>query len=95
MAPRTARNLRVLARIESRHGLPAGYFLTKLPRPCRSATFGAAPCLSNTERRRLAWHLPLDFETRPRAEREEYMRVGGSQRLPLEWIFTRGRVELS
>ncbi|MFZ2030979.1 MAG: hypothetical protein WAU68_11765 [Vitreimonas sp.] len=76
MAPRSARNLLVLARIEARYGLPKGYFLGKLPHPCRSATFGAAPRLSNAERRRLAWHLPLDFDTRPRTEQDEI----------LEWV---------
>ena len=76
MAPRTARNLLILERIEARYGLPQFYFQAKLPHPGRAPTFGTAPRLSNAERRRLAWHLPTDFEHRTQAEQAEI----------LEWV---------
>ena len=76
-APRSAVSLRILARIEHRYRLPAGYFRAKLPHPGRAATGHAGSvALEPAERRRLAWHLPDDFDERPLREREEI----------LEWV---------
>ncbi|WP_246450348.1 hypothetical protein [Sphingomonas rhizophila] len=71
-APRSATSLRVLERIEHRYRLPEGYFRAKLAHPGR-ATTGQAGSLAFTpsERRRIAWHLPDDFDRRPLKERAE------------------------
>lgn len=68
--PRSAVSMLMLGRIEERYQLPSGYFAAKLPRSGRATTH-SVPGVSASERRRLAWHLPDDFESRPCAEREE------------------------
>jgi len=73
-APKTVESLRVLARIEARYGLPSGYFKAKLPHPSRAATGHVLAGVSASERRRLAWHLPDDFDSRPAEEQEEILR---------------------
>lgn len=76
-APRSAVSFRVIARIERRYCLPDGYFRGKLPHPARAPTGHAGSvALEPAERRRLAWHLPDDFDARPLSEREEI----------LEWV---------
>jgi len=72
-SPKTVESLRVLGRIETRYGLPPGYFKAKLPHPCRSATGHTLAGISVSERRRLAWHLPDDFDSRPPEEQEEIL----------------------
>lgn len=73
-APRSAVSLQVLARIERRYRLPEGYLRSKLPHPGRAATGQARTViLDPAERRRLAWHLPDDFDSRPLSEREEIL----------------------
>lgn len=73
-APRSVVSLRVLARIELRYRLPPGYLRAKLPHPGRAATGHAdSVALEPAERRRLAWHLPDDFDARPLREREEIL----------------------
>lgn len=75
-APRSVVSLRILNQIEARYGLPKGYFKAKLPHPSRSAIGHDMPGIRQSERRRIAWHLPDDFDQRPAAEREEI----------LEWV---------
>ncbi|MET3792499.1 hypothetical protein ABID37_002716 [Aquamicrobium terrae] len=75
-APRSVASLEVLARIERRYRLPTGYFKGKLPHQTRSASGHILDDIGSAERRRLAWHLPDDFNTRPRDEQEEI----------LEWV---------
>lgn len=76
-APRSAASLAVLARIERRYRLPSGYFRTKLPNRARAMIGHASTVtVSPAERRRLAWHLPDDFDSRPKGERAEI----------LEWV---------
>lgn len=76
-APRSAASLRILARIEHRYRLPAGYLRARLPHPGRAASgLATSAAISPTERRRLAWHLPDDFDARPAKERDEI----------LEWV---------
>jgi hypothetical protein len=58
----------VLAAIERRYRLCEGYFRHKVR--TGKAVRGQAQSLPAAERRRLAWHLPVDFDTRPAAERE-------------------------
>lgn len=64
-------SLEVLSRLEQRWRLPAGYFAGKLaaqPIAIKGQHIGEA---SAPERRRLAWHLPHDFERRSKAEQDE------------------------
>ena len=73
--PQAVESLALLNRIEQRYQLPEGYFQERLgPRPRASA--GKTPELSASESRRLAWHLPDDFASRPAAERAQI----------LEWV---------
>ncbi|MBX9793653.1 MAG: hypothetical protein K2Y02_05065 [Burkholderiaceae bacterium] len=74
--PRSAASFELLARIEARYRLPAGYFRRKLAHPSRATTCLSLPGVKPSERRRLIWHLPDDFDRRPPAERSEI----------LEWV---------
>jgi hypothetical protein len=69
-SPRSVESLAVLLRIERRYRLPVGYFKAKLPHPARAAKGHVVDGIGAAERRRLAWHLPDDFDKRPEAERE-------------------------
>jgi hypothetical protein len=75
-APRSVVSLEILRRIERRYRLPEGYFAEKAANPSRAATGHDLEAVSPAERRRLAWHLPDDFNRRPRHERAEI----------LEWV---------
>lgn len=70
--PRSVQSLEILGRIERRYRLPAGYFKNKLP-PTARATRGhiVGDDIGDAERRRLAWHLPDDFNSLPFEKREE------------------------
>jgi hypothetical protein len=69
-APQTLESLKILGRIEHRYRLPAGYFRAKLPHPSRSAKGHNVIEIGPAERRRLAWHLPDDFDARDAKEQE-------------------------
>jgi hypothetical protein len=75
--PNSVSSLEMLGRIERRYRLPDGYLRSKVE-------IGRAPArqdllfLSASERRRLSWHLPDDFDRRPAAEKTEI----------LEWVRT-------
>jgi hypothetical protein len=69
-APMRVESLRYLRRIEQRYNLPEGYFKAKLPCP-RAISGQSVSGISPSERRRLAWHLPDDFDERPLAEQQE------------------------
>lgn len=71
--PHGAASLQILARIEARYCLPAGYFKSKLPHPARAASGLKVKGVSPAEQRRLAWHLPDDFNTRPLKEQKEIL----------------------
>lgn len=72
--PRSALSFLVLERIERRYRLPAGYFRSRLPNPARAAIGHAQSVIIDpAERRRLAWHLPDDFDQRSLREREEIL----------------------
>ncbi|MBZ9894420.1 MULTISPECIES: hypothetical protein [unclassified Mesorhizobium] len=73
-APRSVASMEVLARIERRYRLPAGYFKTKLPHQTRSASGHILDDIGAAERRRIAWHLPDDFNARSRDEQEEILK---------------------
>ncbi len=75
-SPRSVESLAVLTRIERRYRLPAGYLKSKLPHQGLAAKGHSINGIGAAERRRLAWHLPDDFDQRPLAEREQI----------LEWV---------
>jgi len=73
-SPRSALSLQVLERIEDRYQLPRGYFQAKVPHPARACTLGSRSAqLTSSERRRLAWHLPADFDRQSTAAQEEML----------------------
>ncbi|CZT37827.1 hypothetical protein GA0004734_00047210 [Rhizobium sp. 9140] len=75
--PRNLESLDILNRIEARYRLPQGYFKAKLPHAARAASgHDVGSDIGPAERRRLAWHLPDDFNSLPHAKREEI----------LEWV---------
>lgn len=61
--PRSVKSLEVLGRIEKRYRLPTGYFKAKLPHPARASTGYELDDIGPAEKRRLAWHLPDDFNS--------------------------------
>lgn len=71
--PQSAGSFELLSRIELRYRLPAGYFRAKLSHPARAVTGARLPGICKSERRRLSWHLPDDFDRRPHAERQEIL----------------------
>ena len=71
--PRSTLSLEILARIEARYALPAGYFKSKLPHPARAPLGLRLDGVPAAEQRRLAWHLPDDFNERPLAKRNEIL----------------------
>ena len=71
--PRSLRSLEILGRIDKRYRLPDGYFKQKIDHPTRAATGYNLGEISRAECRRLAWHLPDDFNQRSRKEREEIL----------------------
>lgn len=73
LAPRSASGFRVLTAIERRYRLPQGYFRAKLPHSGRLITSPTLCRLPMVERRRLAWHLPDDFDRLPKAKQEEVL----------------------
>jgi len=75
-APRSVTSFEVLGRIEKRYRLPQGYFKAKLAHPSRAATGHRPTDITPSQRRRLAWHLPDNFDRRSPKEREEI----------LEWV---------
>jgi hypothetical protein len=69
--PRTLTSLDFLSRIERRYRLPGGYFRELLPHQMRAAVGHKLKGIAPAEQRRLAWHLPDDFNDRSAKERNE------------------------
>lgn len=69
--PRSVESMKVLGRVEQRYRLPSGYFAGKLENKSRSITGFQTLGIKSSEQRRLAWHLPTNFNERPLAEQEE------------------------
>jgi hypothetical protein len=63
--PRTLSSLQMLGRIEHRYRLPEGYFRAMLPHQTRAPGGLKLKGVASSEQRRLAWHLPDDFNQRP------------------------------
>jgi len=75
-APVNAESLAILAFLELRWSLEAGHFRRRLPHPARATKGQTMPGITSAERRRLAWHLPDDFD-----------RLGApEQEVILEWV---------
>lgn len=69
--PSSVQSLAVLGKIERRYCLEPGYFKAKLPPNGRAAGgHHRLQGITSAERRRLAWHLPADFDRRPKSERD-------------------------
>lgn len=71
--PRSVRSMDALRRIERRYRLPAGYFEAKLTCRNRSLVGYQLPSVRPSEARRMAWHLPGDFNFRSREEQAEIL----------------------
>jgi len=70
--PQTPASLKVVDLIERRYRLEKGYLRLRLRQP--RAISGLAPAgVEPSEARRLAWHLPADFDRRPSHEQEEIL----------------------
>ncbi len=70
--PRTTDSFEILALIERCYRLPVAYFKEWLPHQSRPASGHEFESdVSPAERRRLAWHLPDDFNSLPFSKREE------------------------
>mgnify|MGYP001362502362 CR=1 FL=1 len=71
--PRAAISLEILGRIERRYRLPAGYFSSKTGNPDRAPGDFNLKGVTPAERRRLASHLPEDFNLRSQHEQAEIL----------------------
>jgi hypothetical protein len=71
--PRSVGSLNILKALERRYRLPAGYFKNKLSHRARASQGHMPGTIPSSERRRLAWHLPDDFNLRTSEEREEIL----------------------
>ena len=71
--PNAVQSFDMLARVEHRYRLPPGYFRAKLANSGRAIVGHHLTKLPASERRRLAWHLPEDFDQRPQAERADIL----------------------
>jgi len=75
-APLSVDSFEMLRRIERRYRLPEGYLKAKLPHQGRATRGHLLGGIQASERRRLAWHLPDNFNLLPPAEQERI----------LEWV---------
>jgi hypothetical protein len=81
--PASVDSLEMLRRIEHRYRLPAGYFQAKLLGRKRSVSrHRRLPDVLAAERRRMAWHLPTDFNRRPEEARDRTSPLACSCRPP-------------
>jgi hypothetical protein len=71
--PRSVLSVRMLARIEQRYRLPEGYFRAFMPHKTRAPVGHKLDGIPASEQRRLAWHLPDDFNNRSAKERNEIL----------------------
>lgn len=71
--PQSVASLEILGRIEARYRLPAGYFRSKLGHAARATTGISLSGVRPSERRRLVWHLPDDYDRRSRPEQQEIL----------------------
>ena len=69
--PRSLDSFEMLSRIERRYRLTEGYFRKLLPHQTRAPAGHRLDGIAAAEQRRLAWHLPDDFNDRPAKERDQ------------------------
>lgn len=69
--PRHVESIRALKFIERRYGLHAGELKGLIPHQARAYAGHKPTGLTANERRRLAWHLPEDFNDRPLEQQAE------------------------
>lgn len=69
--PATLQSFQILERVERRYRLPDGYFRDKLTAAAKAPRGHKLVEVADSERRRMAWHLPDDLDQRPSAERAE------------------------
>ena len=72
-APQSLKSLAVLRQIERRYRLEEGYFSSRILNQSRAALGHKIEGIGRAERRRLAWHLPDDFNDRSQTEQEEIL----------------------
>ncbi len=72
-SPQSIQSLDILKRIEQRYRLPEGYFKAKLSQIVRAPRGHLLDDLSPSETRRLAWHLPDNFNYLSITEQEEIL----------------------
>ena len=70
--PQTPASLLVIDLIEDRYRLPRGYLRARISHG-RAVSGHSLPEIGTAERRRLAWHLPDDFNARPAGEQAEIL----------------------
>jgi hypothetical protein len=75
-SPSHVDSLAILRFLEERWDLPEGFFRSRLPHWSRAMRGHSVPAIGRAERRRLAWHLPDDFDDLPLLKQEEI----------LEWV---------
>lgn len=69
-APNTVASMEIVRRIERHYGLPEGALVARLPHRARAAKGHVLEGVSPSERRRLAWHLPDNFNALSQEEQE-------------------------
>ncbi|MEG3085137.1 hypothetical protein U1707_15910 [Sphingomonas sp. PB2P12] len=69
--PATLQSFKILERVERRYRLPSGYFRDKLTAAAKAPRGHKLADVADSERRRMAWHLPDDLDQRRAAERAE------------------------
>lgn len=72
-SPQSVQSFDILRRIERRYRLPKGYLASKLPHQGRANRGHEVEDVGGAEMRRLAWHLPDDFNSRSAKEKEEIL----------------------
>lgn len=71
--PRTLDSFQMLRRVEDHYGLRRNFLRDRLPCPGRSPCGHQLEGVPKSETRRLAWHLPDDFASRPASEQAEIL----------------------
>ncbi len=92
--PQTPASLRVVGLIEDRYRLPPGDLRSRITHG-RAVSGHSLPEIATAERRRLAWHLPDDFNARPTGEQAEILAWVRSSVLSGGTAFHRYHAEVS
>lgn len=71
--PQSVQSRAILTRIEKRYDLPNDYLVSKLGHRARAAAGGHPDDHTVSQKRRLAWHLPADFNARSTTEQADIL----------------------